>query len=196
MYLAKTRKHRQTAYFLRESTPEGNGSGFQEICSLGPEPGAWVDYPGGNAWHVCPELINRIAKKARKFDPDLLEDLFWPFVRSDIRQATTHFRERGKTFTYRRMTREEKQTVARSTHAFDKRRAHFLKFGNMDQGPMVNMPSPCSVNSRTSAGMRSSRDSCSRKAVSVTGNSSPMSTPFLTCSGFSKGSWQKNAPCP
>ncbi len=63
MYLAKTRKHRQTAYFLRESTPEGNGSGFQEICSLGPEPGAWVDYPGGNAWHVCPELINRIAKK-------------------------------------------------------------------------------------------------------------------------------------
>ncbi len=81
------------------------------------------------------------CQKARKFDPDLLEDLFWPFVRSDIRQATTHFRERGKTFTYRRMTREEKQTVARSTHAFDKRRAHFLKFGNMDQGPMVNMPS-------------------------------------------------------
>lgn len=140
MYLAKIRKHRQTTYFLRETILEKEDAEFQEICSLGPKPGAWIDYPGGNAWHVCPELVHRIALKARQFNPDLLEDLFWPFVRSDIRQATAHFRERDKTFAYQRMTRKEKESVARSTHAFDKRRSHFLKFGNMDQGPLVNMP--------------------------------------------------------
>jgi hypothetical protein len=140
MYLAKIIKHRQTTYLLRESVLKNEASGFREICSLGPLPGAWIDYPGGNAWHVSPELVRRISKKAKPIDPDELEDLLWPFVRPDIRQATAHFRERGKTSTYRRMTREEKISVARSTHAFDKRRTHFLKFGNMDQGPLVNMP--------------------------------------------------------
>jgi len=140
MYLAKIKNHRQTTYFLRESILHETVSGFQDICSLGPRPGAWIDYPGGNAWHVCPELVRRITKQAPQFDSEELEDLFWPFVRSDIRQATAHFRERGKTSAYRRMTRKEKETVIRSTHAFDKRRAHFLKFGNMDQGPLVNMP--------------------------------------------------------
>jgi hypothetical protein len=140
MYLAKIRKQRQTTYLLRESVPGNDASGFREICSLGPLPGAWIDYPGGNAWHVCPELVTRISKHALRFDPDELEDLFWPFVQPDIRQATGHFRERGKTSTYRRMSRDEKEAVARSTHAFDKRRTHFLKFGNMDQGPLVNMP--------------------------------------------------------
>ncbi len=140
MYLAKIKKHRQITYLIRESVLEDDAAGFREICSLGPLPGAWIDYPGGNAWHVSPELVRRISKQAQRVDPDELEDLFWPFVRPDIRQATAHFRERGKTSTYRRMTREEKVTVARSTHAFDKRRVHFLKFGNMDQGPLVNMP--------------------------------------------------------
>ncbi|MFN2435922.1 MAG: J domain-containing protein [Desulfotignum sp.] len=140
MYLAKIRKHRQTTYFLRESIPDETVSGFQDICTLGPQPGAWIDYPGGNAWHLCPELVRRITKQAGQFDSEELEDLFWPYVRSDIRQATAHFRERGKTSAYRRMTRKEKEAVVRSTHAFDKRRAHFLKFGNMDQGPLVNMP--------------------------------------------------------
>lgn len=140
MYLAKTREHGQTTYFLRESILEKEGTGFREICPLGPKPGDWIDYPGGNAWHMCPELIHRISKQSPQFDPDQLEDLFWPFVRPDIRQATAHFREREKTSTYRPMTRDEKKAVARSTHAFDKRRTHFLKFGNMDQGPLVNMP--------------------------------------------------------
>jgi hypothetical protein len=140
MYLAKIKHNRQITYLLRESVLENEISGFREICSLGPQPGAWIDYPGGNAWHVSPELVRRISTQARQFDFDELEDLFWPFVRPDIRQATTHFRERGKTSRYQRMTRNEKEAAARSTHAFDKRRTHFLKFGNMDQGPLVNMP--------------------------------------------------------
>ncbi|MCA1792290.1 MAG: J domain-containing protein, partial [Desulfobacteraceae bacterium] len=112
MYLAKIRRQKQTTYLLRESVLENEISGFREICSLGPLPGAWIDYPGGNSWHVSPELVTRISKHARRFDPDELEDLFWPFVQPDIRQATGHFRERGKTSTYRRMSRNEKEAVA------------------------------------------------------------------------------------
>ncbi len=85
MYLAKTIKHRQATYLLRESVLEDDASGFREICSLGPLPGAWIDYPGGNAWHVSPELVHRISKQATQFDSDELEDIFWPFVRQESR---------------------------------------------------------------------------------------------------------------
>ena len=96
MYLAKIKKHRQITYMIRESVQESSTSGFREICSLGPLPGAWIDYPGGNAWHVSPELVRRISEKTQQVDSEELEDLLWPFVRPDIRQATAHFRERGK----------------------------------------------------------------------------------------------------
>nr|WP_320193334.1 J domain-containing protein [uncultured Desulfobacter sp.] len=139
MYLAKVKKNRQATYILRESIKQGEQMVARDIFDLGPCPGAWIDYPGGNAWYLNPDLESRISTLAETFDSDQFEDLFWPFIRPDIRRATQTFRQR--TFKqYEPMTRAQKETIARKVHAFDKRRAHFLKFGNMDQGPMVNMP--------------------------------------------------------
>lgn len=139
MYLAKVKKNRQTTYILRESVRQGEQMVARDIFDIGPCPGAWIDYPGGNAWYLNPDLESRISSLADTFDSDQLEDLFRPFMRPAIRRATQTFRQR--TFKqYTPMTRAQKETIARQVHAFDKRRAHFLKFGNMDQGPMVNMP--------------------------------------------------------
>jgi len=107
---------------------------------LGPRPGAWIDYPGGNAWYVCPELETRVANHAATYSQAQLEDLFWPFLHPAIRRATEVFRNRSPRSGFTRTRRKEKEALARATHAFDKRRAHFLKFGNMDQGAIVNMP--------------------------------------------------------
>ena len=138
MYLARVVRHRQLTYILRESVPDGNAFASRDICNLGSHPGKWIDYPGGNAWYVCPELADRVARSATTFDADHLENLFWPFIRPGIRRATEAFRDRGGKFV--RLTKKEKDALALSTHAFDKRRAHFLKFGNMDQGPLAAMP--------------------------------------------------------
>lgn len=140
MYMAKVRHQQGITYILRESVEHDGGFKPKDICDLGPRPGAWIDYPGGNAWYVCPELEARVAKKAASYSPDHLEDLFWPFLHPGIRRATEVFRNRERTAGYRRTGRKEKEALARATHAFDKRRAHFLKFDNMDQGPLVNIP--------------------------------------------------------
>nr|WP_319493382.1 DnaJ domain-containing protein [uncultured Desulfobacter sp.] len=139
MYLAKVKRHRQTTYILRESVRQDEQMVSRDIFDLGPCPGAWIDYPGGNAWYLNPDLESRISTLANTFDSEQLEDLFWPFIRPAIRRATQTFRHRGFKH-YKPLTRCQKEAVARQAHAFDKRRAHFLKFGTMDQGPMVNMP--------------------------------------------------------
>ncbi|WP_020585547.1 DnaJ domain-containing protein [Desulfobacter curvatus] len=139
MYLAKVKKNRTTTYILRESVRQGEQMVARDIFDLGPCPGAWIDYPGGNAWYLSPDLESKISSLAATFDSDRFEDLFRPFLRPDIRRATRTFRQRAFK-QYTPMTRRQKEIIARQVHAFDKRRAHFLKFGNMDQGPMVNMP--------------------------------------------------------
>lgn len=111
----------------------------RDIFDIGPCPGAWIDYPGGNAWYLTPDLESRISSLADTFDSEELENLFLPFLQPDIRRATQTFRQRSFK-QYTPMNRAQKETIARQVHAFDKRRAHFLKFGTMDQGPMVNMP--------------------------------------------------------
>jgi hypothetical protein len=139
MYLAKVQKNGQATYILRESVRHGEQMVSQDIFDIGPCPGAWIDYPGGNAWYLNPELESKISNLADTFDSDQLENLFLPFLRPDIRRATQTFRQRSFK-RYKPMTRAQKETIARQVHAFDKRRAHFLKFGNMDQGPTFNMP--------------------------------------------------------
>ena len=139
MYLAKVKKNGQTTYILRESVKQNEQMVALDIFDIGPCPGAWIDYPGGNAWYLNPDLESRISSLADTFDSDQLEDLFRPFMRPAIRRATQTFRQRAFK-QYTPMTRMQKEAIAKQVHAFDKRRAHFLKFGNMDQGPMVNMP--------------------------------------------------------
>ena len=141
MYIAKVRYKTGITYILRESVKTDDGYQPEDICDLGPRPGAWIDYPGGNAWYVCPELESTVAAKARFFSPDHLEELLRPFLHPEIRRATEIFHNRKQSKQkYVRTSRKEKEKLARATHAFDKRRAHFLKFGNMDQGPLVNIP--------------------------------------------------------
>ncbi len=140
MYIARVKKDRQMTYMLRESIPREEALGFRDIYNLGPSPGAWIDYPGGNAWYLSPDLESEISKTADNFNSEQLENIFWPFIRPGIRRATEAFRDRSGTPAFKRMSKKEKEAMARTTHAFDKRRAHFLKFGNMDQGPLVNIP--------------------------------------------------------
>jgi len=148
MYLAFIKTKDKATCFLRESVRESADESsaskasliHRDLYDLGPSPGAWINYPGGNAWYVDPNLEAAVFSSCCNFDPNRFEELFWPFVRSDIRQAVEVFRNRSDTVNKPRLTPQEKETLARSTHAFDKRRTHFLKFGNMDQGPLPNMP--------------------------------------------------------
>jgi len=136
MYMAFIKTRKKITYTLRESVYSDKKLIHRNLFDLGPCPGAWINYPGGNAWYVDPNLENIVSKASKNFNPDGLEELFWPWVRPDIRQAVEAFRSRGGSPRSPGLTKEQKKTISQLTHAFDKRRSHFLKFANMDQGPM------------------------------------------------------------
>ncbi len=140
MYMAVIKTRDKITYTLRESVPSGKKLIHRDLFDLGPSPGAWIHYPGGNAWYVDENLEEVVYKASRDFDPDDLEEVFWPWVREDIRRAVDIFRNRGGSNGKPRLTQDQKETISRLTHAFDKRRTHFLKFENMDQGPLPSMP--------------------------------------------------------
>ncbi len=140
MYIAQIKNKTGITYILRESIVSGKEIRSSDIFDLGPSPGAWINYPGGNSWYFDQVMEERVSRSCENFDADEMEALFWPWVRRDIRQAVETFRNRSGSDRKTRLTPLEKQVILASTHAFDKRRAHFLKFGNMDQGHLVNMP--------------------------------------------------------
>lgn len=140
MYFAQIKNKTGYAYILRESVPKNKKIIFHNLFDLGTNPGSWIKYPGGNAWYLDEDMEASVSAICKNFDPDALEDLFWPWVRPGIRQAVEAFQNRGGSPGFKKLTALKKKAILAATHAFDKRRAHFLKFGNMDQGALSNMP--------------------------------------------------------
>ncbi|MCP4020381.1 MAG: J domain-containing protein, partial [Desulfobacteraceae bacterium] len=142
MYIAVTKRNGSRRYTLRISCKGKKGFESRDIMDLGPDPSRFIQYPGGNAFYFHESLEDSILNAEIDYDDDLLEDLFWPWLKPDIKQAIESFANRSNfRRSQKKLSKKEKETIFKSIHPFDKRRAHFLKFGNMDQGPLENMPS-------------------------------------------------------
>jgi len=83
------------------------------------------------------DRINGLGKKA---DPDILEDIFWRFLRPDIKRALEPFRSREKRHQSNRRKRRQQADPDARVHIFDKRRTHFLRFGGTDQRNLSRLP--------------------------------------------------------
>lgn len=137
MYIAVTRQNHTTSFVLRKSYQSGEKYLSRDLYPLGPDPSVFIKYPGGNAFYLDEDLENAVRTSLKY--PDELEDLFWPWVRPDIRRAVETFRNRSYR-PYKKLSGKEKNRIEKNIHPFDKRRCHYLKFANMDQGAVVNMP--------------------------------------------------------
>ena len=131
MYLAEKHINGETHYFIRESYPADGIYLSRNLLNLGRHPERLVEYPGGNAYYVSESVVDALASSAKMFDPEEVEDLFWRFVRPDIRHAQEHFRHRGRTRSDKKRATPEPSP---RPHLFDRRRVHFLRYGQMDQG--------------------------------------------------------------
>lgn len=139
MYLAFIGTHKDPLFALRHSFQKNGHFGFEDLYIIGPDPAEMICYAGGNGFYLDPEMEAAIEKKLPDYDPDELEDIFWPWLKPDIGRAVETFRHRGRS-TFIRLTRPEKERLHKSVHWFDKRRAHFLKIGSMDQGRVDQIP--------------------------------------------------------
>ncbi|MDY0219877.1 MAG: J domain-containing protein [Desulfobacterium sp.] len=139
MYIAKSVPGGQPRYTLRQTCRQQDGTlFFKNLADLGHDPSKFIEYPGGNAFHMAETLVDHLEELNVDVDMDLLETLFMPFLDPEIRLAVEVFLNRSRQTI--RLTLEEEGALDRSLLDFDKRRLHYLKFGTRDQGPVAAMP--------------------------------------------------------
>jgi hypothetical protein len=107
---------------------------------LGADPTRYIIYPGGNAFYIDEVIEDRLLELGAGESLDELEDIFWRFVQPEIRHVLEPFRCREE----RHRASRKKETPEFEDTApfpiFDKRRIHFLKFGQADQRNIGRMP--------------------------------------------------------
>jgi len=107
---------------------------------LGSDPGRYVIYPGGRAFYIDEVVEDTLSSLGVNPSADEMEDVFWPFIKPEIRRVIEPFRHRGKA--NRRATRikpKEEEQIRIQAAEFDKRRIHYLRSGRMDQSGVGRM---------------------------------------------------------
>jgi len=140
VYLASKRINGQIRYFIRESFREAEYFLSRDLIDLGLDPARYIIYPGGNAFYIDEAIQDRLAELEIDGHADELEDIFWPFVRPEIRRVLEPFRRRQERLRADRRKNMPADKVETQPHIFDKRRLHFLKFGRTDQRHIERMP--------------------------------------------------------
>jgi hypothetical protein len=140
MYLASKKINGQIRYFIRESFRQADCFLSRNLVDLGPDPSRYIVYPGGNAFYVDEVIEDRLADLGVDVAPDELEDIFWRFVRPEIRRILEPFRRRQDRHRASRRKTLPADKIQTQLHVFDMRRVHFLKFGTTDQPYIERMP--------------------------------------------------------
>jgi hypothetical protein len=127
-------------YVIRESYQKEDVLLSRDLMELGTDPTRFIIYPGGNAFYIAEVIEDRLLELGAGDKLDELEDIFWRFVRPDIRRVLEHFRSREERHRASRKKGAPAVEQAAPLHMFDKRRVHFLKFGQVDQRNIGRMP--------------------------------------------------------
>ena len=140
MYLAEHTINGRKNYVLRISryNPEVNCWQSRDLIDLGRSPWEFIEYPGGNAFYIKESVCERLTDLGVEYDLTELEELFWCFIKKEIRCKIEPFHCRG---TRRSRTSGKKKIPAENqVQVFDKRRIYYLRCGVVDQGRIGQMP--------------------------------------------------------
>jgi len=108
---------------------------------LGPDPGDYIKYPGGNSFHVRESFLEKAQGIAERFSEDELESLLMPFLDPHIRRIVEQFeRPRESVKPWRSLSPDEVLEQQKHLHSFDKRRFHYLRFGRVQMGDLDRRP--------------------------------------------------------
>jgi len=141
LYLAQQNIKGKIHYFIRESFKDGDGFKSRDLFPLNTNPARYIIYPGGNAYYIDSVVEETLSSLGVEPSGDDIEDMFWPFLKPDTRRALESFREKAKARKTRvAMNPEEEQRIRTHVSEFDKRRVHYLRCGQIDQGRMGRMP--------------------------------------------------------
>ncbi|MDH5297537.1 MAG: J domain-containing protein [Desulfobulbaceae bacterium] len=137
MYLARQVIGGKLHYSLRESYRRGGHWLSRTLVTMGADPGRFIRYPGGYAFHVDEGVEEQLRSLGVDFDPELLERLLLRFVRSDIRERVKRFERHHRPLPP--FASEDAARVGYEVHLFDRRRLHYLRYGALDQSRLFRM---------------------------------------------------------
>jgi len=132
LYLALKKINGRTHYFIRESYKDGEYLLSRDLLDLGTDPARHIIYPGGHAFYIDEHIEDSLRSKGLKYTSDELDDIFWCFLDPEVKNALESFRHRG---TFLRIPGIKKEKIdSEKIHLFDRRRIHYLRYGQIDQG--------------------------------------------------------------
>jgi hypothetical protein len=140
LYLASKKINGQLHYLIRESYQKKDVLLSRDLVELGTDPTQFIIYPGGNAFYIAEVIEDRLLELGAGEKLDELEDIFWRFVQPEIRRVLEPFRSREERHRAGRKKQAPADEFTVPLHMFDKRRVHFLKFGQADQRNIGRMP--------------------------------------------------------
>lgn len=138
MYLAQKHIRGKLHYFIRETYPEGDLLRYRDLLHLGVNPAQLIRYPGGNAYYIDETVEDALAEAGIHATGDELDEIFWDFIRPDIRRKLEPFRRRE--FRSRAARQAPQSMPTNDYHIFDKRRLLFLRTGRMNQKGIGAVP--------------------------------------------------------
>jgi hypothetical protein len=138
VYLAKNLTAGKWRYSIRESVRHADGFIWRELFDLGRDPGRFIVYPGGNAFYVDEQVEEAIRELGAEPGMEEMEDLFWPFLRPEIRAKLEPFRRQEQRQKDHR--RPSERSDPPEVHLFDRRRIHYLKTGRMTPRSLDRLP--------------------------------------------------------
>jgi hypothetical protein len=110
----------------------------RDLYDLGTNPDRYIRYPGGNSYYIDDSVEEAITAADSKSTSDELDDIFWDFLKPEIRRKLEPFRRRE--LMSRSAKRRPQKHLEGSYHVFDKRRIYFLKCGRVDQSRLGSLP--------------------------------------------------------
>ncbi|MBI9084879.1 MAG: hypothetical protein JEZ11_14900 [Desulfobacterales bacterium] len=134
MYLARKTIHNRICYFIRDSYLDGDTLKSRDVFNLGGDPGRHIVYPGGNGYYYDDEVVAAVEKCELDPGSDDLDRVFWDFLDPRIRRVIKGFQRPGKAAPV-----AAEPDLFPHIHHFDKRRLHFLKFGDVDPGNIESL---------------------------------------------------------
>ncbi len=143
MYLKRRLKNGRNHYVISESYADGRAWRHRELKDLGTDPGGWIEYPGGNSFHLREGLEEELRDLGANFTDEDLESVFLPFLDPSIRRIVEQFQrtDPGRK-PWKAYKREQLFQRQQALHDFDKRRIHYLRCGRVDIGNLDARPWP------------------------------------------------------
>ncbi len=141
MYLARRFINNSLHYQLRESFLEGDVYKNRDLIDLGSDPEKYIVYPGGSSFYIDDRIFDLLKKSGFDADYDEVESFFLPFLDPYIRTRIDPFLNRTANRSWKRMDEQTRQRILTNTHVFDRRRIHFLRFGQTDLRELDRSPS-------------------------------------------------------